>query len=112
MTQGKMNTDALALLITADALQTLPPRPRRFGLQGIPLREQAQIAYEQQLYRAASARAPKQMCSVTDFRTLAAGCSQAHTRDMHRTAQRASKNFTMYNRPSKSATAVGTAMQP
>ena len=112
MAQMEIQTAALALQITADALQRLPPRPRRFGLQGIPLREQAQIAYEQQLYSATAARAPKQNCSVTDFRPLAAGCSQAHTRDMNRTAQRASRNFTVYNQPSKSATEVGTAMQP
>jgi len=112
MAQGRINTNALALQIMADALHRLPPRPRRFGLQGIPLREQAQIAYEQQLYSATSARAPKQSCSVTDFRPLAAGCSQAHTRDMNRTAQRASRNFTVYNHPSNSATVDGAAMQP
>lgn len=111
MAKSKINADTLAVQITADALHRLPPRSGQLGSKRLPLREKAQIAYEQQIQNAVSTTVPKQTHALTDFRPLAAGCCQAHTRDMNRAAQRTLKMFFVSNHVPNPAPAVVAAVQ-
>ena len=111
MAKSKINANTLAVQITDDALTRLPPRSGQSGSKRLPLREKAQIAYEQQIQNAVSTDVPKQTRSLTDFRPLAAGSCQGHTRDMNRAAQRTLRMFFESNRVPNPAPAVVAAVQ-
>ena len=92
--EKQFSSSRLAQYITADALQRLPPRPRRFGLEGTPLREKAVVAYENQLYDAAHVRPPTRTPLHFGSSLRTSGFSQAHTRQIAgRSSQRKARVF-------------------